>query len=49
MECTCEQLADCMEENIIKNQGSDVLTLCLLGFILLITYIQSCILENNIQ
>ena len=33
MECSCEQLADCMEENIINNQGSDFLTLCLLGFI----------------
>mgnify|MGYP001422210600 FL=1 len=47
MECSCEQLADCMEENILKNQGSDVLTLCLLCFILLITYIQNCIEENN--
>ncbi len=46
MDCSCEELRNCLDKNS-ENEGSDILTLWLLCFILLITYIQSCIEENN--
>jgi len=45
MECSCEQLADCMEEKLMNNQGSDILTVMLIMFVWILSYIMSCIEE----
>ena len=43
MDCSCEELSNCMEEQLINDQGSDGLTIILTLLIMLISFIQSCI------
>ena len=43
MDCSCKELSDCMEEKLMTDQGSDALTIMLIIFIMLLSFIQSCI------
>jgi hypothetical protein len=46
MDCSCKELSDCMEEKLMNDQGSDVLTVMLIVFIWILSYIFSCIEET---
>ena len=43
MESSCKELSHCMEDTLINEQGSDGLTIILTLFIMLLSFIQSCI------
>ena len=45
MDCSCEALKKCTEERILENQGSDELTIFLVLFILIMTYLQSICID----
>lgn len=43
MDCSCKELSDCMEEKLMTDQGSDALTIMLIMFIWILSFIHSCI------
>jgi len=45
MDCSCEELANCMEEKVMNDSGSDILTVMLIMCIWILSYIMSCIEE----
>lgn len=46
MDCSCKELSNCMEDKLINDQGSDGLTILLTLFIMLLSFIQSCIRDE---